>query len=148
MASYCLRRRLKSGYTCAVIPPPRSAWRRRLAPVLVLVGVGVLVWELWIRERGTVEGTVVLDFGQVSEDVLAIDLDLLDGTTSVGSFHRERGTVPIGRPRMRVTLPRNDVTISAIIRLRRAVKSIERRVHVPHDGEVTVSFEAELLHVK
>jgi hypothetical protein len=55
---------------------------------------------------------------------------------------------PIGRPRFRITLPSSDVTFSAVIRLRRGVRTIERQVHVPDDGEVTVSYEAELTAIK
>jgi hypothetical protein len=138
----------ESGYTMRVLPPPRSPWRRRLAPVLVLLGVGVLVWELWFRERGTVDGTVVLDFGVQTDEVLAIDVDVRAGASSVGSFHRARAAAPIGRPRFRITLPSSDVTFSAVIRLRRGVRTIERQVHVPDDGEVTVSYEAELTAIK
>lgn len=125
-------------------PSTRARWRRRIAPLGVALGLGFLAWQLWRRDVAVVEATVTLDFGDRVSDVLAVDLDIRSGTSSVGNFHREAVGASMGRPWFRVKLPEEDVTFVAVIRLRGAVRTIERPVHVPDDGAVIVDLGGDL----
>ena len=124
--------------------PPRARWRRRIAPFGVALGLGFLAWQLWRRDAAVIEATVVLDFGDRVGDVVAVDLDIRSDAGSVGNFHREALGTPMGRPWFRVKLPDEDVMFVAVIRMRGAVRTIERKVHVPDDGSVTVDYGSEL----
>lgn len=122
-----------------------DVWRRRLGRIGLLLGLGVLVWQLWARDRAVVEGTVILDLGEYSADVTQIDIDLLSGSESVGSFHQDTSSgVPMGRPQFRVQILEAEVLMVAVIRVRDTVRTIEQPVRVPDNGRVVVRLADEL----
>jgi len=59
--------------------------RRRLAPIAVLIALGVLAYELWGRSDRT-STTIVLDLGGAAQDVRNIRADVFVGDEPVAWF--------------------------------------------------------------
>ncbi len=62
-------------------------FRRRLAPVALVLGIALIARESCQKGQRT-HTTIQLGFGAAQADVKAVDVDVVVGTEIVASFHR------------------------------------------------------------
>jgi len=127
-------------------PPSRyEAIRRRLAPVAMILGIGVLVWQMCkAPDRALV--TLTVDLGSAASVVSEIDVVIREGNDVVGQIRRKQGGPhPMSPMITQLNLPLGllsaDFEVDAGGRRHQLTRKIEVREATP---EISVALGDEL----
>jgi hypothetical protein len=122
----------------------RTNWRsaaRRVLPLLVLIGVGLVGVTLFSSPRATVD--VVVEFGDRAAAVRSVQVEYVrDGDAEPAGHMLQRygARGAAGSARHTIALPHGDYTAAIVLETDAGSRLVERRFHV--DGDATVRLRA------
>ena len=118
-----------------------ALFRRRLAPIAVILAVGLVGHEQCTKMHRT-HATVVLDFADVAPRVVSVDAEVKIGDESAAIFHR--AAKPIGTCKLELALPVDDADLQVDVDVGGQVKRIHRKLHLDEGAVITVPLAREL----
>lgn len=126
-------------------PGRHASFHRRLAPVAMLVGVGVLVWQM-CKPPDRVDVTLTVDLGAAAERVTDVEVRIRDGETVVGQVRRRQGGPHAISPLVtKLSLPRGLLTVEFDVVAGSRRHQLSRRIDVQSGTpQVEVSVGDEL----
>jgi hypothetical protein len=119
-------------------------FRRRVAPIAFGVAIVLLARES-CQKNERVHAMIHLDLGAAEAKVTAVDATVLDGTETLGQFHREAlPGVGIGPCQFQVALPHEDGDLKIGVDLGTDHRDIRRHIHIVEGSQVTVPLAPDL----
>lgn len=120
-------------------------FRRRLAPIAFILGLGAIIWGTCEKQQRT-HATIVIDVGEAEPRIEAIEGELFVEGEVVGVLHRT--ALPgggIGPIRFDVSMPKDEGELRLVVDLRGDdTRTIVRRIHAKEGATITVPIASEL----
>lgn len=118
-------------------------WRRRLAPVVLVIAVGLLVSRTCTSRSAQVE--LRFDLGQAAERVRRLEVDLLrdPAAAPVGQWNGQGGRAPMRPWRLSLAPGSYQLRVRADMADGRQVR-FERAIEVTEEASITVPLEQGL----
>ncbi|MBS1118120.1 MAG: hypothetical protein H6Q90_348 [Deltaproteobacteria bacterium] len=119
-------------------------FRRRIAPILFLVVVGLIAYDACSKQERT-HATIVLDFGDSAPRVRSVDAELTVAGQVIGMFHRVAlSGSSIGPCKFEAALPEQAGELRIDVELAGARKHLVRRIQADEGATVTVPLAVDL----
>ncbi|MGE0395903.1 MAG: hypothetical protein AB7T06_04170 [Kofleriaceae bacterium] len=119
-------------------------FRKRIAPIAFILGMGLLVRETCQKEQ-RIHATIVIRAGEAEAKVKSIDAKVVVEGETLGELHREAAPgMRIGDARFEVALPEEDAQLIIDVDMEGGARHVLRRIHATEGATIDLDLSSDL----